>query len=139
MGTYGHDSSKGGTEGNDSTAGGFEVNNLLEIMMLSNPKTQALLAMQFLVCSGFSQADAFMLVIGLEGIINAKTFPSDINWMLLECNRLQLALPLEEDPLVLKIKQIDLELLAFMTIYKMNEHIDIESARKDAQNKDLGK
>lgn len=138
-----------GTFGNGESSSSMNINDLLGNVMLFNPKMQALWAAQFLVACGFSQAETFMLVIGVQGILDMKAFPMAITHMLIEFQKLEKDVAETDDSQMKRLKQINLELLAFLTLHTMNEHIDADIAkkklekeaevRKSAETKDLGK
>lgn len=137
------------TNGNDSSSSSMNLNDLLGNMMLFNPKMQALWAAQFLVATEWTQAEAYILVIGVQGILETNVFPTAINNMLVEFQKLEKTVAETDDTQVKRLKQIDLELLAFLTLHDMDQHIDADIAknklekeakvRKDAETKDLEK
>ena len=92
-------------------------------------------AMEFMVRVGYSEGESLMLLTDMETIDKVIGLPREILGMLielreLEAERLQGLLDGGDD-LDRRLLAIDIELLWFMTVCKMNGHIDKENKRRE--------
>ena len=91
-----------------------------------------LLAMDFLVKLGYSEGEALMLITESEVIDQVAGLPREVVGMFVELKELEAKRQQDEgDHLDKRLLAVDIDLLWFMTVCKLNGHIQKENTRRE--------